>query len=55
MPNYLMRIVINEQQHEKKMLTCKAILFYLPEQGAPGATICRGDAGIDNEGNDVDM
>jgi uncharacterized protein len=51
MPNCLMRIVVNEQQHEKKKLTCKAILSYLWEQGAPGATMRRGDAGIDNEDN----
>jgi len=51
MPKYLMRIVVNEQQHEKKLLTCKAILSYLWEQGAPGATMRRGDAGIDYEGN----
>lgn len=51
MPSYLMRIVVNEQQHEKKEQTCKAILTYLWEQGAPGATMRRGDAGIDNEDN----
>jgi len=39
MPKYLMRIVVNEQQHEKKLLTCKAILSYLWEQGVPGATL----------------
>lgn len=51
MTDYLMRIVINEQQHEKKELTCNSVLTYLWEQGAPGATMRRGDAGIDNEGN----
>ena len=51
MLNYLMRIVVNEQQHEKREQTCKAILTYLWEQGAPGATMRRGDAGIDNEDN----
>ena len=51
MPDYLMRIMVNEQQHEKKEQTCKAILHYLWDQGAPGATMRRGDAGIDNEGN----
>ncbi len=51
MADYLMRIVINEQQHEKKELTCNSVLAYLWEQGAPGATMRRGDAGIDNEGN----
>lgn len=50
MSDYLMRIVVNEQQHEKKKLTCNAILTYLWEQGAPGATMRRGDAGIDHEG-----
>lgn len=51
MPDYLMRIIVNEQQHEKKERTCKAILTYLWQQGAPGATMRRGDAGIDNEDN----
>lgn len=51
MPDYLMRIVVNEQQHEKRQLTSKAILSYLWEQGVPGATMRRGDAGIDNEDN----
>lgn len=51
MPSYLMRIVVNEQQHEKKEQTCRAILTYLWEQGAPGATMRRGNAGIDDEGH----
>lgn len=51
MTDYLMRIVVNEQQQEKKEQTYKAILSYLWEQGAPGATMRRGDAGIDNEGS----
>ncbi|MDF3000786.1 MAG: hypothetical protein K0Q48_905 [Bacillota bacterium] len=51
MTDYLMRIVVNEQQEEKKEQTYKAVLSYLWEQGAPGATMRRGDAGIDNEGN----
>lgn len=49
MPDYLMRIVLNEQQQERKKQTCKEILTCLWEQGAPGATMRRGDAGIDNE------
>lgn len=52
MPDHLMRIVINEQQHEKKEQTCKAILTYLWEQGAPGVTMRRGAAGIDS-GNHI--
>ena len=46
MIDYLMRIVVNEQQQEKKEQTYKAVLSYLWEQGAPGATMRRGDAGI---------
>lgn len=51
MSDYLMRIVVNEQQHEAKKQTCRAILTYLWEHGVPGATMRRGDAGIDSDGN----
>ena len=50
MPDYLLRIVVNEQQHEKREQTCKAILSYLWEQGVPGATMRRGAAGLDDKG-----
>lgn len=51
MADSLMRIIVNEQQHEKKEQTSRAVLKYLWGQGAPGATMRRGHAGIDNEGN----
>lgn len=51
MSDYLMRIVVNEQQHEERKQTCRAILTYLREHGVPGATMRRGDAGIDSDGN----
>jgi hypothetical protein len=51
MAEYLMRIVVNEQQHENKEQTSKAVLSYLWEQGAPGATMRRGNAGIDYNDN----
>lgn len=50
MTNYLMRIIVNEQQHEKKEQTFKAVLTYFWEQGVPGATMRRGNAGIDEQG-----
>ncbi|HML37163.1 MAG TPA: DUF190 domain-containing protein [Bacillota bacterium] len=49
MPDYLMRIILNEQQHEEKKQTCREILTCMWEGGAPGATMRRGNAGIDNE------
>lgn len=51
MPDILLKIVVNEQQHEKRDTTCKKILSYLWEQGVPGATMRRGDAGVDYQGN----
>ena len=50
MPDVLLKIVVNEQQHEKRNATCKKILTYLWEQGAPGATMRRGEAGLDYRG-----
>jgi len=46
----LLRIVVNEQQHEKREQTSKTILSYLWQQGVPGATMRRGDAGLDESG-----
>jgi Uncharacterized conserved protein len=51
MNNYLMRVVVDEQQHEKNAQTWKAVMNYFWEQGVPGATMRRGDAGIDSDGN----
>jgi len=50
MSDVLLKIVVNEQQHEKRNATCKKILTYLWEQGAPGATMRRGEAGLDYQG-----
>ncbi|HVI39687.1 MAG TPA: DUF190 domain-containing protein [Anaerovoracaceae bacterium] len=50
MPDILLKIIVNEQQHEKRDATCKKILTYLREQGAPGATMRRGEAGLDYQG-----
>ncbi|HYE69052.1 MAG TPA: DUF190 domain-containing protein [Anaerovoracaceae bacterium] len=47
MPDVLLKIVVNEQQHDMRNATCKKILTYLWEQGAPGATMRRGVAGLD--------
>ena len=51
MAEYLMRVIVNEQQHENKEQTSKAVLSYLWEHGAPGATMRRGNAGIDYNDN----
>ena len=51
MPDILLKIVINEQQHEKRDTICRKILAFLREQGAPGATMKRGEAGLDYRGN----
>jgi len=50
MTEYLLRIVVNEQQQDEKEQTCNAVLSYLWAQGMPGATMRRGDAGIDELG-----
>ena len=47
MPDILLKIVVSEQQHEKREAMCRKILNYLWEQGAPGATMRRGEAGLD--------
>jgi len=47
----LLKIVVNEQQQEKKSATCKKILSFLKEQGIPGATMRRAEAGLDYHGN----
>lgn len=46
----LLKIIVNEQQREKQDTTCKKLLTYLWEQGVPGATVRRGEAGLDNRG-----
>ncbi|MDD3169138.1 MAG: DUF190 domain-containing protein [Eubacteriales bacterium] len=46
----LLKIIVNEQQHEKRDTTCRKILTYLWEQGVPGATMRRGEAGLDYQG-----
>lgn len=51
MADILLKIVVNEQQHEKRNAICRKILAYLWEQGAPGATMRRGDAGLDYRGS----
>lgn len=51
MPDVLLKIVVNEQQHEKREATCRKILNYLLEQGVPGATMRRGEAGLDYRGS----
>lgn len=51
MPDILLKIVVNEQQHEKRDTICRKILEFLREQGAPGATMRRGEAGLDYRGN----
>jgi len=50
MTDVLLKIVVNEQQHERRSATCKKILTYLWAQGAPGATMRRGEAGLDYQG-----
>jgi PII-like signaling protein len=51
MPEILLKIIVNEQQHDKRDAICKKVLAYLREQGAPGATMRRGEAGLDYRGN----
>lgn len=51
MSNILLKIIVNEQQHEKRDATCRKIVSYLREQGVPGATMRRGEAGLDYHGN----
>lgn len=51
MPDVLLKIVVNEQQHKKRDALCREILAYLWEQGCPGATMRRGEAGLDYRGN----
>ncbi len=50
MPDILLKIVVNEQQQEKSSATYRKILNYLREQGVPGATMRRGEAGLDYQG-----
>lgn len=50
MPDILLKIIVNEQQHEKRDATCKRIISYLRDQGVPGATMRRGEAGLDYRG-----
>jgi len=51
MPDILLKIVVNEQQHEKRDATCRKLLEFLLEQGVPGATVKRGTAGLDDRGS----
>jgi len=51
MADILLKIIVNEQQHEKRDTTYKKILTYLWEHGVPGATMRRGEAGLDFQGN----
>lgn len=51
MPDVLLKIVVNEQQREKRDAICRKMLVFLLEQGAPGATMKRGEAGLDYRGN----
>jgi PII-like signaling protein len=51
MTDILLKIVVNEQQCEKREATCRKILTFLWEQGVPGATMKRGEAGLDFRGN----
>ncbi|MEL7656980.1 MAG: DUF190 domain-containing protein [Bacillota bacterium] len=51
MANILLKIIVNEQQHENKEATCKKIISYLRDHGVPGATMRRGEAGLDYHGN----
>jgi len=51
MPDVLLRIVVNEQQHADRNGVCGKILSYLLEQGIPGATMRRGEAGLNNQGD----
>lgn len=50
MTNILLKIVVSEQQHEKREATSKKILSYLWEKGVPGATMKRGAADLDYRG-----
>lgn len=51
MTDILLKIVVNEQQCEKREATCRKILTCLLDQGVPGATMKRGEAGLDYRGN----
>lgn len=51
MPDILLKIVVNERQHVDRDTACESILTYLWEQGMPGATMRRGEAGLDFCGN----
>ncbi len=51
MTEILLKIIVNEQQHDKRDAICRKILAYLREQGAPGATMRRGEAGLDYRGS----
>jgi Uncharacterized conserved protein len=50
MSDYLLRIVVNEQSREERKSICKKILSYLWGQGTQGATMLRGEAGLDDKG-----
>lgn len=51
MPDFLLRIVVNEQSQEEKKSISRKILSYLWDQGTPGATMLRGEAGLNDEGS----
>ncbi len=51
MSDILLKVVVNEQQHEKRDAISRKILAYLRDQDAPGATMRRGEAGLDYRGN----
>lgn len=50
MGEVLLKIIVNEQQGEKQAAICKKLLNYLWEKKVPGATMRRGEAGLDYRG-----
>ncbi len=51
MPDVLLKIVINEQQKENHSEIGRKILSYLLDRGVPGATMRRGEAGLNHRGD----
>lgn len=50
MSDILLRIILNEQQQIEKEAACEKIMVYLRDIGVPGATMRRGEAGVDYNG-----
>lgn len=50
MADILLKIIVREQRKEKKETNCRNILSFLRDHGAPGATMKRSDAGLDERG-----